>query len=123
MLDAFTDEKLVWYLMRGSGMVVLALLTAGEVMASITALEFAYTQAPRHLKAVVQAVFVVAFEQHLQTETDAEERLAGMDVLDDGLSQPRASQCGDRILERADAQLGPLQVEHDRARPLGLGLL
>ncbi len=34
-----------------------AVLSAGEVMASITALEFAYTQAPRHLKAIVQALF------------------------------------------------------------------
>ncbi len=29
-------------------------------MASITALEFAYTQAPRHLKAVVQAVYLLS---------------------------------------------------------------
>jgi POT family proton-dependent oligopeptide transporter len=36
------------------------LLTAGEVMASITALEFAYTQAPQHLKAVVQAVYLLS---------------------------------------------------------------
>jgi POT family proton-dependent oligopeptide transporter len=36
------------------------LLTAGEVMASITALEFAYTQAPKHLKAVVQAVYLLS---------------------------------------------------------------
>jgi POT family proton-dependent oligopeptide transporter len=36
------------------------LLTAGEVMASITALEFAYTQAPRHLKAVMQAVYLLS---------------------------------------------------------------
>lgn len=36
------------------------LLTAGEVMASITALEFAYTQAPTHLKAVVQAVYLLS---------------------------------------------------------------
>lgn len=36
------------------------LLTAGEVMASITALEFAYTQAPAHLKAVVQAVYLLS---------------------------------------------------------------
>lgn len=35
-----------------------ALLSAGEVMASITALEFAYTQAPKHLKAIVQALYL-----------------------------------------------------------------
>jgi POT family proton-dependent oligopeptide transporter len=37
-----------------------ALLTAGEVMASITALEFAYTQAPKHLKAMVQALYLLS---------------------------------------------------------------
>ena len=36
------------------------LLTAGEVMAAITAIEFAYTQAPKHLKAVVQAVYLLS---------------------------------------------------------------
>ncbi len=36
------------------------LLTAGEVMASITALEFAYTQAPRSMKAVVQALYLLS---------------------------------------------------------------
>ena len=37
-----------------------ALLSAGEVMVSITALEFAYTQAPTHLKAVVQALYLLS---------------------------------------------------------------
>ena len=36
------------------------LLTAGEVMASITALEFAYTQAPKHLKALIQALYLLS---------------------------------------------------------------
>jgi len=34
------------------------ILSAGEVMTSITALEFAYTQAPKHLKAIVQALYL-----------------------------------------------------------------
>lgn len=34
------------------------LLSAGEVMTSITALEFAYTQAPKHLKSIVQALYL-----------------------------------------------------------------
>lgn len=34
------------------------LLSAGEVMTSITALEFAYTQAPTHLKSIVQALYL-----------------------------------------------------------------
>jgi POT family proton-dependent oligopeptide transporter len=37
-----------------------ALLTAGEVMASITALEFAYTQAPRPMKSIVQALYLLS---------------------------------------------------------------
>jgi len=37
-----------------------ALLSAGEVMVSITGLEFAYTQAPKHMKAMVQAVYLLA---------------------------------------------------------------
>lgn len=32
MLDVLADEKLVWYLMRGSGVVVLALLTLSTAM-------------------------------------------------------------------------------------------
>ncbi|MFI5337433.1 MAG: POT family MFS transporter [Opitutales bacterium] len=34
------------------------ILSSGEVMTSITSLEFAYTQAPKHLKAVVQALYL-----------------------------------------------------------------
>jgi POT family proton-dependent oligopeptide transporter len=37
-----------------------ALLSAGEIMVSITGLEFAYTQAPRHLKAMVQAIYLLS---------------------------------------------------------------
>lgn len=37
-----------------------ALLTAGEVMASITPLEFAYTQAPAVMKSVVQSLFLLS---------------------------------------------------------------
>lgn len=44
----------------GWQMPAYVLLTAGEVMASITALEFAYTQAPRHLKSIVQALYLLS---------------------------------------------------------------
>lgn len=37
-----------------------ALITAAEVMVSITGLEFAYTQAPRHMKAMVQALYLLS---------------------------------------------------------------
>ena len=37
-----------------------ALLSAGEVMVSITGLEFAYTQAPKHMKAMIQAIYLLA---------------------------------------------------------------
>jgi proton-dependent oligopeptide transporter, POT family len=44
----------------GWQMPAYALLSAGEVMVSITGLEFAYTQAPRHMKAMVQALYLLA---------------------------------------------------------------
>jgi proton-dependent oligopeptide transporter, POT family len=44
----------------GWQMPAFALLTLGEVMASITALEFAYTQAPRSMKSVVQALYLLS---------------------------------------------------------------
>ena len=37
-----------------------ALLTAGEIMVSITSLEFAYTQAPRAMKSVVMAIYLLS---------------------------------------------------------------
>jgi len=37
-----------------------ALLTAAEVMVSITALEFSYTQAPPQMKSVIMAVFLLS---------------------------------------------------------------
>jgi proton-dependent oligopeptide transporter, POT family len=37
-----------------------ALLSAGEILVSITALEFAYTQAPPHLKSLVMAVYLLS---------------------------------------------------------------
>jgi POT family proton-dependent oligopeptide transporter len=36
------------------------LLTAGEIMASITALEFAYTQAPTKMKSIIQSLYLLA---------------------------------------------------------------
>jgi len=54
MIAAGGRPGIVWQ------MPAYVLLSAGEVMASITALEFAYTQAPKHLKAVVQAVYLLS---------------------------------------------------------------
>ncbi len=44
----------------GWQMPAYALLSAGEVMVSITALEFAYTQAPKTMKAVIMAIYLLA---------------------------------------------------------------
>lgn len=44
----------------GWQMPAYALLTAAEIMVSITGLEFAYTQAPRHMKAMVQALYLLS---------------------------------------------------------------
>ncbi|MEJ1973601.1 MAG: POT family MFS transporter [Lacunisphaera sp.] len=37
-----------------------ALLSAGEIMVSITGLEFAYTQAPKAMKAMIQSIYLLA---------------------------------------------------------------
>jgi POT family proton-dependent oligopeptide transporter len=37
-----------------------ALLTAGEIMVSITALEFAYTQAPKTMKSIIMSLYLLA---------------------------------------------------------------
>ncbi len=44
----------------GWQMPAYALLSAGEVMASITALEFAYTQAPKRLKSVIMSLYLLS---------------------------------------------------------------
>lgn len=44
----------------GWQMPAYALLSAGEVMVSITALEFAYTQSPRHMKSIVMALYLLS---------------------------------------------------------------
>lgn len=44
----------------GWQMPAYALITAAEVMVSITGLEFAYTQAPPHMKAIVQAIYLLS---------------------------------------------------------------
>jgi POT family proton-dependent oligopeptide transporter len=37
-----------------------ALLSAGEVMVSITSLEFAYTQAPKHMKSIIMSLYLLS---------------------------------------------------------------
>ncbi len=44
----------------GWQMPAYALLSAGEVMVSITSLEFAYTQSPRHMKSIVMALYLLS---------------------------------------------------------------
>jgi len=44
----------------GWQMPAYALLTAGEIMTSITALEFTYTQAPKHMKSIIMAAYLLS---------------------------------------------------------------
>ena len=44
----------------GWQMPAYALLSAGEVMVSITALEFAYTQAPKHMKSIIMSLYLLS---------------------------------------------------------------
>lgn len=44
----------------GWQMPAYALLSAGEVMVSITSLEFAYTQAPKHMKSIIMALYLLS---------------------------------------------------------------
>ena len=53
-IDAGATPSISWQL------VAYALLTAGEVMVSIVCLEFSYTQAPRSMKSVIMAIFLVS---------------------------------------------------------------
>ena len=52
----------------------------------------------------VLAVLVAGGEEELQPEADAEERLAGTDVLGDRLHEPGLAQPGDGVAEGADAR-------------------
>ncbi len=53
-LDAGTQPHIVWQ------MLAYLLLTAAEVMVSITCLEFSYTQAPRTMKSFIMAFFMLS---------------------------------------------------------------
>lgn len=53
-IDAGATPSISWQLMA------YLLLTAGEVMVSITALEYSYTQAPRTMKSFIMALFMLS---------------------------------------------------------------
>lgn len=53
-IDSGKEPSVAWQILA------YALLTASEVMVSIVALEFSYTQSPRRMKSVIMAVFLVA---------------------------------------------------------------
>lgn len=53
-LDAGHRVHMIWQVFA------YAILTAGEVMVSITSLEFAYTQAPKKMKSLIMAVFLLS---------------------------------------------------------------
>ncbi|MDF1826383.1 MAG: POT family MFS transporter [Verrucomicrobiales bacterium] len=53
-IDAGGTPSISWQLLS------YVLLTAGEVMVSIVCLEFSYTQAPRSMKSVIMAIFLIS---------------------------------------------------------------
>lgn len=62
MVSAWIETQIAGGLKPSIGwqMPAYALLSAGEVMVSITALEFAYTQAPRHMKSIIMALYLLS---------------------------------------------------------------
>jgi POT family proton-dependent oligopeptide transporter len=53
-IQAGLHPNIVWQLPA------YALLSAGEVMVSITSLEFAYTQAPKAMKSIIMALYLLS---------------------------------------------------------------
>lgn len=62
LVSAWIEAQIGAGLMPNIGwqMPAYALLSAGEVMVSITALEFAYTQAPRHMKSIIMSLYLLS---------------------------------------------------------------
>jgi len=62
LVSAWIERQLAAGLKPNVGwqMPAYALLSAGEVMVSITSLEFAYTQAPRHMKSIIMSLYLLA---------------------------------------------------------------
>ena len=62
MVSAWIETQIAGGLKPNIGwqMPAYALLSAGEVMVSITALEFAYTQAPKHMKSIIMALYLLS---------------------------------------------------------------
>ncbi|MDP1579184.1 MAG: POT family MFS transporter [Candidatus Didemnitutus sp.] len=62
LVSAWIESQIVAGLIPNIGwqLPAYALLTASEVMVSITALEFAYTQAPKHMKSVIMSLYLLS---------------------------------------------------------------
>jgi len=62
IVNAFIEKRIVAGQAPSIGWLILAyvLLTAAEVMVSITCLEFSYTQAPKKMKSFIMAVFLLS---------------------------------------------------------------
>ncbi len=63
----------------GYQILAYALLTAAEVLVSITCLEFSYTQAPRKMKSIIMAVFLFSISAGNLITTIVNKRLPGLD--------------------------------------------
>ena len=67
-------------------------------------------------EAVVPAVFAAPLEEQLETETDSQERLAGIDRLQNRPGQPEPLDFGDRVFEGSHARQNKLGCPADRLR-------
>ena len=69
-IDAGGAPHIAWQLLA------YALITAGEIMVSITSLEFSYTQAPRKMKSFVMGVYLLSITAGNLFTSEVNERIA-----------------------------------------------
>jgi POT family proton-dependent oligopeptide transporter len=99
-IDAGERPSIAWQLLA------YAIITAGEVLVSITCLEFSYTQAPRKMKSFVMAFFFMSvslgnyFTAAVNAYIQVPDTLGSIDSVAGAIAE-RASE-GDRPVDQSD---------------------